>query len=86
MWLYTCFTQRVKKSKLYINEFCQNIFEMYAWIVFMSILKDTVDVEVRWYFSNKLTFVIKQNTQRLVRENNIKVICKEKKINFHLEI
>lgn len=47
---------------------------MYAWIVFMSLLKYTVDVEV----SNKLTFV-KKNTQRLVRENNIKVICKEEK-------
>lgn len=79
IWYYTCYTQRVKKSKLYINEFCRNIFEMYAWIVFMSLLKDTIDVEVRWYFSNKLTFVIKKNTQRLVRENNIKVICKEEK-------
>lgn len=47
---------------------------MYAWIVFMSLLKYTVDVEV----SNKLTFV-KKKTQRLVRENNIKVICKEEK-------
>lgn len=55
---------------------------MYAWFFFVSLLKDTVNVGVRWYFSNKLTLVIKKNTQRLVRENNIKVICKEKKIKF----
>lgn len=43
-------------KKVYINEFCRNIFEMYAWIFFVSLLKYTVDVEV----SNKLTFVIKK--------------------------
>lgn len=50
----------LKKVNYILMSFVETYLKCMRGFFFVSLLKDTVNVGVRWYFSNKLTFVIKK--------------------------